>query len=415
MASPRADALGSGAVVSIGLFLVASNQRAALSGLPPLLGDIEGELGIGSTAAGLLTTIPTVTMGLLAPVVPRAAGRVGVDRMLVAGLALVAIGSIARLADPPLATLIIGGVLIGAGITTIGTLLPGVLRSRFPLTVGAMTGVTTFALATGAMVASALAVPFAEALGGWRAALAFWAVPATVALVFWLPQARIGTPSVRQAPPRMPVRSVTAWFVVAYMSLCTIGFFCCLAWVAPTFQDSGWSAASAGLALTALMAGNMLGAFGGPMLGQRMADRRPLLAGTACTGAVGVLGMAWLSGVDISGIGGVSALVPGAVPFIAGAGLGAAFALSLLMLAEVAAGPDASGGLSALTFLVAFLVASPFPLLLGYLDDVTGGFATGWVLVAALVVSAIATVPRLGPQRHGTVGVPVDGRTLPGN
>ena len=398
MSRPPAPGTQLGVVAA--LFLVAANQRAPLSGLPPLLSQIEAETGISATAAGLLTSIPTVTMGLFAPAVPGAAVRIGVERALAVGLGAIVAGSLLRLVDPPLATLIVGGILIGAGITTIGTLLPGVLTARFGAGVGRFTGITTLALALGATLASALAVPLADALG-WRGSLAFWALPAALAIVAWLPVARPITVATNRA--RMPVRSVTAWNVVLYTTMGTVGFFSCLAWVAPTFEGSGWSAASAGLALSGLMVGNMIGAFVGPSAGQRFNDRRPILAVTVLIAVLGLLGLALLSAVDLSGWSGVAALVPGMVPVIAGAGLGAAFSLSLYLLADVAADAGASRGLSALTFLVAFLVASPFPMLLGYLYDFAGSYAPGWILVAVLVGSALLGVRRLGPSVRGTV------------
>ena len=88
---------------------------------------------------------------------------------------------------------------------------------------------------------------------------------------------------------------------------------------------------------------------------------------------------------------------------LAGAGLGAAFSLSLYLLADVAVDVSASRGLSALTFLVAFLMASPFPMLLGYLYDVAGSYAPGWIAVAVLVALACLATPRLGPAARGTV------------
>ena len=50
---------------------------------------------------------------------------------------------------------------------------------------GAATGLWTAAMMTGAALGGALTVPLAEALGSWQAALAFWAVPAALALSVW--------------------------------------------------------------------------------------------------------------------------------------------------------------------------------------------------------------------------------------
>ena len=47
--------------------LLGANLRAVFSSLPPLLEDVRAELGLSAAAAGLLTTLPLLCFGLLAP------------------------------------------------------------------------------------------------------------------------------------------------------------------------------------------------------------------------------------------------------------------------------------------------------------------------------------------------------------
>src|SRR4029079_19043045 len=47
--------------------LVALTLRPAVASVPPLIDVIAGSLGLSATAAGLLTTLPVVCMGGLAP------------------------------------------------------------------------------------------------------------------------------------------------------------------------------------------------------------------------------------------------------------------------------------------------------------------------------------------------------------
>ena len=54
------------AVVLLGL-----NLRTAVASLPPLLDTIRADLGLSGTAAGVLTALPVLCFGALAPVVPR--------------------------------------------------------------------------------------------------------------------------------------------------------------------------------------------------------------------------------------------------------------------------------------------------------------------------------------------------------
>lgn len=399
--SPRPPAT-SGLLVTIGLLLVASNQRTGLAGLPPLAAEIEADTGLDPAGIGLQSTLMIVTMGLLAPLVPKAARGLGSDRTLMAGLLSIALGSVVRLLDPPVLTLSIGSVLIGAGITSLGTLLPGVLATRYPDRTGTLTGWTTLALAGGATLAAAAAVPLSD-LGGWRVSLAAWAIPALMGIALWLPQA---TPrSVESSPPApMPMRSRTAWQVVIYTTLGTIGFFSSLAWIAPTYGQAGVTAEIAGLYLASLTLGNMAGAFLGPWLAERVRDRRPVLVGAILVGVIGILGVGWAGTQDLGSASSVLLTLTYLPPAVAGIGLGAAFGVSLLMLADVAAHPVASRGLAAMTFLVAFLVAAPFPAILGWLADRTGGYLTGWLVTAALVSCAVLATRALGPAAQKSVG-----------
>ena len=379
------------------LLVVATNQRTGLAGLSPLVGRIEEATGLSPTGIGLVSTLTIVAMGLLAPVVPRASARVGGDRTLVIGLLVLAAGSMLRLVEPAILTLYLGAILVGAGITTIGTLLPGILAKRFPDRTAPMTGWTTFALAFGSTLAASLAVPLADWLG-WRGSLAFWAVPALIAALVWWPL-RSRQPGAANPIPAMPWRARNAWLVVGFLTMGTIGFFNCLAWVAPTFVDAGAGEEAAGLYMALLTSGNMIGALGGPMIGSRFADRRPIQVLAVGIAVAGALLLAMASTTDISGLSGLAALAP----FVAGVGFGSAFGLSLVLLADTAASPHASRALSALTFLVAFVVAAPFPTLLGFLRSVTGTYTTGWLVTAALASIAAVLGLFLGPATRGSV------------
>ena len=83
--------------------LLAINLRSVLAGLPPLIADVRADLGLSGAAAGVLTTLPVLCMGAFAPVAPRLAARVPIERALVgcalltaAGTGIRALGTTAR-------------------------------------------------------------------------------------------------------------------------------------------------------------------------------------------------------------------------------------------------------------------------------------------------------------------------------
>ena len=66
----------------LGILLLAANLRPALTGLTPLIGQIRADTGISYGVAGLLTALPLLAMGVLSPIAPLLARRLGLERVL---------------------------------------------------------------------------------------------------------------------------------------------------------------------------------------------------------------------------------------------------------------------------------------------------------------------------------------------
>ena len=71
------------------LVLVAANLRTLMASLPPLAETIRADLGLSSAWMGVLTTLPVLCMGLLAPVANQVARRVGTASAVGGGITLV--------------------------------------------------------------------------------------------------------------------------------------------------------------------------------------------------------------------------------------------------------------------------------------------------------------------------------------
>lgn len=55
------------AALLIGILLIAANLRGPITAMPPLLAQIQADFGLGTTAAGALTTLPLLAFALLSP------------------------------------------------------------------------------------------------------------------------------------------------------------------------------------------------------------------------------------------------------------------------------------------------------------------------------------------------------------
>src|SRR5688572_27797380 len=174
------------------IVLVAANLRTLMASLPPLAETIRDDLGLSSAWMGVLTTLPVLCMGLLAPVANQVARRVGSAVSVGLGVATILVGVVLRgLGEGAVWSLYAGTLVAGAGIALAGTLLPGIVKAVFPARrAGLGTGLTMVSMMGAAAVAAAVAVPLATALGGWARSLLVWAPLAALALAAWLPVAR---------------------------------------------------------------------------------------------------------------------------------------------------------------------------------------------------------------------------------
>ena len=113
------------------IVLLGANLRAVFSSLPPLLEDVRAELGLSAAAAGLLTTLPLLCFGLLAPVAPALIRRISIEQLLGACLALTALGAALRGVGGT-AGLFAGTLVAGSAVAIAQTTVPTLIRVRFP-------------------------------------------------------------------------------------------------------------------------------------------------------------------------------------------------------------------------------------------------------------------------------------------
>jgi CP family cyanate transporter-like MFS transporter len=378
--------------VVISLVLVAANLRTLMASLPPLAQTIRADLGLSSAWMGVLTTLPVLCMGLLAPGANQVARRVGTASAVGGGITLVLVGLVLRgLGGGQVWSLYAGTVVAGAGIALAGTLLPGVVKSVFPARRAGMgTGLTMVAMMGLAGVASAAAVPLADALGGWSASLLAWAPVAALAVVAWVPMARaVRHHAVPDAQPAdvshaLPWGSLTAWLLAIFLACQSWQFYSSLAWLAPTYESVGWTARDAGLLMAVFTGAQLVSGLVAPALLDHVADPRVLLVGATLLSGSGELGV-WLA----------PEAAPWAWALLLGAGQGACFALGLALLVRYAVTPRDSARLTAMAFLVSYTIAAFGPTTMGAVEDVTGSFAVLWALLAVVAVPQLVFALRL--------------------
>jgi predicted MFS family arabinose efflux permease len=106
------------------LFLSLFAAQAAVIALSPVLVEVAADFEVSTATAGQLRTVSGLAAGLTALAVPRLSQRAGLRTLMLAGVSVIAVGSLASAAAPSFEVLAAAQILIGvaiAGIVAAGT------------------------------------------------------------------------------------------------------------------------------------------------------------------------------------------------------------------------------------------------------------------------------------------------------
>lgn len=383
-----------------GILAVSFNLRSMITGVPPVFPELESVLHVSSGSLAVLAAVPVLCFGVFSGSGAPLSRRYGEERVLAGALILI-IGGLLLRGGAPSALLFPGTIVAGAGIALLNVLLPSLVKRRAPDRAGWLIGLYLLALAAGAIVGSALAVPVFNAAGGGitaaRLTLGLWAGPAVIALLVWVPQLRFRTVPERgtQAGALAMGRHALAWQVTLFMGLQSLSYYAALSWFATMFRDRGASAAYAGTLLALMNLGNAITALAVPVLAHRLRDQRLLAAAAMVATGAGLAGAGY----------GSYGLAPEFMVLL-GLGQGGTLGLGIYYTMARAPDPGTAASLSAFAQGLGYLIASLGPLLIGFLHTATGGWS---VPVAVLLVVALLqlitgwlagramTVPASGP------------------
>ncbi|MGY2076278.1 MULTISPECIES: MFS transporter [unclassified Blastococcus] len=371
------------ALPAVAMVLVALCLRAPFAAVGPLLGELGDELTLSTGALAVVTALPLVCFGLISPFAPALAGRVGVHRAVLLGVALLAIGILLRLAATP--GLYVGTVLLTGGIAIANVLLPAVARAEYGARSAVVVGMIVASMAASASIGAGLAQPLAAAAGSAVVGLLLWGVPVLAALVAVAALARAR----RDVPPPPPapsgartavLRDRVALAVTLFFGLQSLSFYAMLTWLADILQaEAGVSPVAAG-GLLALAA-----ALGVPasLVVPPLAARRPGQQGWVLVGTVPVI-------VAIVGLLVAPAAAPLLWTLLYGIGTGAAFPLAMALILQRTRDVAQTGRLSASAQSVGYLLAATGPLGVGLLHEATGEWVPGLLLLLVVVVGQTA-------------------------
>lgn len=376
----------------VGFLLIASNLRAALTSVGPLVETIQADLRLTSGEAGFLVTLPLLTFAAVSPQVPRLSRRLGTDQVLWIALVVLAVGIVLR-SLPVVGLLWVGTVLLGAAIAVGNVLWPSLVKRDFPRHVSAVTGVYTALMGIVASVAAGVAVPLAGVLpGGWRTSLGVWVGLVLVALAVWTPQLtrrRERVVAVADAgKTATPWRSLLAWECAGFMALSACGFYTVLSWYPSILHSYGTSETTAGWLLFAYQIIGVLMSLVVPLVLTRLRDQRAVAVVSAVLAMIGYLGLLFAPGLAVLWV------------LVTGVAAGALFFLALAFFSLRAADPRSSAALSGMGQSIGYLVAALGPVLFGVLHDATGGWRAPLAVLVGVAAAHALIGLRAGRDAH---------------
>jgi CP family cyanate transporter-like MFS transporter len=376
------------ALLLVGIVMLAATLRAPITGVGPLIGTIRHDVGIGGALAGVLTTLPVLAFGLVSPLAPALARRLGIERSLGLALAVLLVAIVIR-SVPTIGTLFVGTVLLGAAIAIANVLLPSLVKRDFPYRVGAITSLYAAMMNVGAATASGIAVPVAGiAPGGWRTAIGCWAGLVVVALVVWSPQMRLRTVLAEDRAP-LPWRSRLAWTVTLFMGLQSFGFYVVVSWLLTILTSHGASKSTAGWELFGFQVVALVSVFSTPTLIRRLPDQRWLAAGWSLLAAISFAGLLVAPGAALVWV------------VIGGLASGASLVLALSFFGLRTSGAPQAAALSGMAQAAGYLIAATGPVLMGLLHDSVGGWRLPLSILSLLAIGQLLLGYRAG--RAGAV------------
>ncbi|WP_121966092.1 MFS transporter [Myroides sp. N17-2] len=364
----------------LGIIFIASNLRAPLTSVGPVISEISKSLALSNTTAGLVTTIPLMAFGFLSSMVPRISRRYGMEIVLLVSLILLSIGLVIR-PYGSLVTLFLGAALVGIAITVGNVLMPAYIKNNYQKNVGTMMGIYSVAM----NLTAALAAGFSISLGkftemGWKGSIGIWIVLSVVTIVVWLPQVKKhkavqSTASLGQDEVKVNMyKSKTAWAVTIFMGVQSLLFYCLAAWLPKMAITWGIPREEAGWLLSYMQFAQLPMTFIGAIIASKLPNQKLLAIATGVLFTVGIAGLLIFK---------VNLIALWCV--LIGTASGLAFSLSMLFFVLRTSTTTQAAELSGMAQSIGYLIAACGPPIFGALFDLSQAWSLS--LVFLLVMS----------------------------
>lgn len=347
----------------LGIVFLASNLRAPITSVGPIITELSESLSLSPALIGLLTAIPLISFALLSVFAPKVARKIGLEKLLLYSLLVLALGLFIR-SSGNVFLLFFGAALIGAAITMGNVLMPAFIKKEFPTQVGIVTGIYLVSMNFTSALAAGFSIRIGEISGmGWQASIGVWGILALIAFMIWFPQARKSPVLSTQNKKGSTItlwKSRLAWNIALFMGLQSVLFYSLAAWLPAILQSWGMSADRSGWMLSYIQMAQLPIMLIGPILAARMKNQLLLVWVTFILLIVGLAGII---------LGKTEYIIPSVISI--GVALGLAFTLAMMFMVLRTRNTSESAELSGMSQTVGYIIAACAPPAFGALFSLT--------------------------------------------
>ncbi|MFQ3727508.1 MFS transporter [Staphylococcus equorum] len=361
----------------IGILLVGANLRAPITSIGVALPDIKTDLAMSNSAVSVITVVPLLAFSVISLFAARTSNKMGLEKTIFLALCLIFIGVLVR-SITGISWLYIGTVLIGIGIGFGNVLAPAMIKAKFPLHIGIMTGYYTVVMNVFGGLSSYGTAPLVKAFN-YNIAISVIGIITLVTIIIWSFQLK-GTQETATALPRKSVnvwKSPLAWQITILMGGQSLIFYSLINWLPAYLSHSGMTINEAGAYLSIMQIAIIPFTFITPIFATKMKSQFFLTF---------ITGICFIVGVTIMLVAPYLAIISTILIGVAG---GLAFGLVNTFFSLRTEHIQTSAKLSGMAQAVGYLVAAVGPLLFGILHDMTGKWTASLsiLLITAIVIT----------------------------
>jgi CP family cyanate transporter-like MFS transporter len=373
--------------IPVVIIVATVNLRPALLTLGPVLPAVQRALDLAPFAAGLLTSLPILALGIASAVAVPVGRRLGWNGGLIGALLLIACGVVLRSSGSE-AMLFTGALLLGLGSGLGNVFVPTLIKAHLGNHIGIAMGVYTMLLAGGALVSTAITPWIYSHFNDWKPTLEVFAIPVVIAAIIATPSLFNNLKPHAHVPGGGLYRNRLAWAVTGYMGLQSAIFYSTALWIGALMSARGMTLPEVAQALTLYYFWQFVSALVLP-IALTKSSRQDLVA-AACVVFAGAMVVCVLYGplayVNVSA-------------GLMGLAMGAVFAVALTFQVIRARTSEVAARLSSMAQFVGYVLAAVGPLVLGLVSKSPDArlASTSWLIflvIACAVCGWFAGKPR---------------------